>query len=314
MIRTHSLPAILGAGVVALALALSACSGSTVTVLAPTATGTATAITTPAAPTATPLPSCATLVPGVVLITGSLPGFAIHYPSGAYITPPTGSGGGTGQYVVNTYTLCYAGTVDELNGPFSGHSSTFAYLFGTGWGTTPGMFPDDGATLATCGGSRTCFTDAGDPNPFHFISFDQITTHAPNFVTFQMKTATIAAVTCPATSTYGAVEPQYLLFAGNAIKPGTISHDYQFPPGTRAYNYLGGGYAGGVYVPYCANGSAASIAAFLKQSMQNGGYTITNVTATGFTASYTASGQVYSTDVTANTNGFVLNEHIPQPA
>src|SRR5215469_10967615 len=90
--------------VLVIGLSLAGCATSTVT-----GTQASTPIPSPT-PSPTAVPACVTLVPSATPVTAvnNVPG--IQLPAGTYSTPATNSGGGSGQYTIVTYTLCYAGT------------------------------------------------------------------------------------------------------------------------------------------------------------------------------------------------------------
>src|SRR5262245_2418256 len=93
-------------GIIAVAtMALSAC-GTHLTSAGTESSTTPTAVP----PTATPQPPCTQYVAGSQPFQGlsAVPG--IQFPSGTYISEAATSGGGTGQYKVATYTLCFKGT------------------------------------------------------------------------------------------------------------------------------------------------------------------------------------------------------------
>src|SRR5579885_1612866 len=133
-------PLLTWGAIVILAVALAAC-GPTLT------PGGGEAITTPTTvpPTATPQPPCAQYVAGSKPFQ-SLSGVSgIQLPSGTYISGPTTSGGGSGQYTVATYTLCFQGSESAIDGgslsPTGTATSTIGHLVHHNW-TLNNLFPD----------------------------------------------------------------------------------------------------------------------------------------------------------------------------
>jgi hypothetical protein len=310
----HSCPAVIGR-LIALALGLAGCSATTVTVVqgsTPSATATATAT-----PTATPLPPCQQLAPGSSPANG-VPGIpGIQLPAGTYISAPTTGGGGTGQYSVKSYTLCFHGSESAIDGgPFNPPTSTIGHLVhNSGW-VPNNLFPDPTsfAYLDYCSSGHTCVNTSGSPNPFTFAGFDQFGAHTGGYTTFRLQVGTISAPSCLNDPNYYSGTPKYTLYEdGSSASSSNPTYHFQMPPATRVSTYLGGGTAGSDYVYFCSAGTVASINSFLKQSMQNDGYTVTNTSGGCFTANKGTSPNLYSIQTcVSNPNNYYLRIFVPQ--
>lgn len=268
-------------------------------------------------PTATPQPACGQLVSNSTPFH-SLPGVSgVQMPAGTYISSATTSGGGVGQYGVQTYTLCFQGAESAIDGGVLTQSatpiSTLGYLVHSGW-LANNLFPDPSnfAYLDACSSGHTCVNDTGSPNPFTFFGVDQFASHTGGYTTFRLQVATISAPTCLNDPQYYSGTPKYTIYEdGNSASSSNSTYHFQMPPGTRVSTYQGGGTAGSTYVYFCSNGSQASVVGFLDQSMQNAGYSITNLTATGFNAAL-GSGPTYNVSVLVqSTNNYYLRIFVP---
>ncbi|HLY30581.1 MAG TPA: hypothetical protein VKQ36_06110, partial [Ktedonobacterales bacterium] len=87
---------------------------------------------------------------------------------------------------------------------------------------------------------------------------------------------------------------------------------FLMPPGTRLSSYLGGGTAGSTYAYYCSAGTQSSVVNFLKQAMQNDGWTISDATASGFNATIVDTYTYQITVSVQNTNNYYLRVFVPQ--
>jgi hypothetical protein len=242
-------------------------------------------------------------------------------PTGTYISAATTTGGGTGQYSVASYMLCFQGAESAIDGGIltasATPSSTLGYLVHASW-TANNLFPDPAnfSYLDSCSSGHTCVNDAGTPNPFTFVGVDQFASQSGGTTTFRLQVATIAAPTCLNDPTFYSGTPKYSLFAdGNTASPSASDseHHFQMPPGTRDTSFLGGGTAGSFYAYYCSAGTQVSVVAFFQNSMQNAGYVLRDVTASGFTGTY--SNSQYQWDVAVdveNTNNYYLRLFVPQ--
>jgi hypothetical protein len=247
--------------------------GSGSTGVGPTPTATA---------SATPAPSCATILTAAAAAAAP-GGFAgLQFPSGAVMTALHASYGGTGQFTVQETDVCYQGTPDEVNGPFSGHSSVFAYLYGTGWGNST-TFPFDGQTEKPCSAGASCFKTDASPTPERFLSFENLHSPITGFITYHLRLGTPpSAPTCNPTYYTGST-PYVYSFGG-----------YSVPPLTRESDFAaGGGHAGGYTYGLCSAGTPGSILTFMQSSVQAAGNTPTNITSTGFRTCVAASGGYY---------------------
>lgn len=156
-------------------------------------TTSSTAISTPIPtnpPTATATPSCATLIPGASPL-GSIPNFPeVALPSGAnpVASAPQTTGGGPGQFTITSYAVCFTGTTDEVDGPYSAHHSLSAMLLGSGWGRTPDSFPFDAQYNKACSSSQFCFF-AGISVVGRQLEADSVTDHGNQLITFNLHLA-----------------------------------------------------------------------------------------------------------------------------
>jgi hypothetical protein len=280
-------------------LALSAC-GATPTPGGVEALSTPTVTSIP--PTATPQPPCVQDVAGSKPFQGlsAVPG--IQLPSGTYMSGPTTSGGGTGQYAITTYTLCFKGTESAIDGgslsPSGTATSTIGHLAHNAW-IVNNLFPDptNDAYLDYCSTQHVCVNSSGSGAPFTFVGFDQYANAGSGYTTFRLQVATIAAPACANDPQYYSGSPKYTIYEdGSKASSSNPTYHFQMPPGTRVSTFQGGGAAGSTYAYFCSAGTQSSIITFLKQAMQNSGYSISNTTASGFSAAM-GSGPTYNIDV-----------------
>lgn len=311
--RHHPAHTLTGGLVLVVIFALLAGCGSSGTAgvtSTPTATPLATATGTPA-PTGTPQATCAALVPGSAPYTSisGVPGMKL--PAGAYLSPPTPTGGGSGQYAVVTYTACFQGSESQIDGP---SSSTLSQLTTSGWKAN-NLFPDPSnfAYLDYCSNSHNCLNDAGSPNPFAFVGFEQYAGHSGGYTTFEIQVASIAAPICLNDVGYYSGTPKYTLYFDGNSASNSSNPQYHFlmPPGTRVSTFNGGGTAGSTYVYFCSAGSQAWVVGFLQQAMQNIGWAISNASASGFTAKI-GSSPTYQIDLLIRyPNNYSLRVYVP---
>lgn len=260
------------------------------------------------------MPACVALLPNATPVTSvnNVPGITL--PAGTYSTPATTTGGGTGQYTIATYTLCYAGTEAAVD---ASPSSTLSQLEQAGW-MVNNLFPDPSSFMyldycsAGGGSGHSCVNTSGVGNPFTFVSFDQFASHSSGDTTFRLQVATITAPSCLNDPQYYAGTPKYILYEdGNRAGSSNPTYHFLMPPATRVSTFQGGGTAGSTYTYFCSVGTQATVVAFLKQSMKNDGYTIANASANGFSAS-TGSGPTYRIDVSVtNPNNYSLRIFVP---
>lgn len=299
-------------------LALTGCGSTAGAHISATSGGaTATPTSTPAA-TATPLPPCAQLVLGATLFQGVSGVSGLQVPTGTYIGAETASGGGQGQYSVQSYTLCFPGAEPAIDGGILTQSatptSTIGYLVHAGW-TPNNLFPDptNFAYLDACSSGHTCVNDTGTPNPFTFVGVDQFSGHGGGYTTFRLQVATIAAPACLNDPQYYAGTPKYTIYEdGNSASSSNPTYHFLMPPGTRVSTFQGGGTAGSTYVYFCSAGTQATVVGFLEQAMQNDGYAISNTSASGFSATK-GSNPRYDVAVSVqNPNNYYLRVFVPQ--
>lgn len=300
----------LAAAALLAALLLAGCNATaTVTIVG-------TAKSSPSA-TATLVPPCATLVSGATPFNGVNGVSGLQVPTGTYIGAATTTGGGAGQYTIASYTLCFQGAEAAIDGGIltksATPSSTLGYLVHGSW-TANNLFPDptNFAYLDACSSGHTCVNDPGTPNPFTFVGVDQFASHSGGYTTFRLQVATIAAPTCLNDPNYYSGTPHYTVYEdGNSASSSNPTYHFLMPPGTRVSTYKGGGTPGSTFEYFCSAGTQATVVAFLKNAMQNGGYTITNATASGFSGAY-GSGPTYTIDVLVqNPNNYYLRVFVP---
>jgi hypothetical protein len=196
--------------------------------------------------------------------------------------PLTSSYGGTGQFTVQQTGACYTGTADEVNGPFSGHSSVFAYLFGSGWGVST-TFPSDGQTQQPCAAGASCFRSGAAAE--YYLSFENLTSPVTGFETYHLRLATPPlAPTCNPTY-YGSSVSYMYTFQGYAVPPLTKESDFA----------AGGGHMGGYTYGLCSAGTPASILAFMQGAVTAAGSTPMSVNATTFHICVSAGSGYYRT-------------------
>lgn len=244
------------------------------------------------------MPSCATLLPGAAAAAAPAGFTGLQFPSGAVMTALHASYGGTGQFAVQETDVCYAGTVDEVNGPFSGHSSVFAYLFGSGWGQA-NTFPTNGAAQANCpAGGPACFRTSDE----HYLYFEHLQSPLTGFVTYHLRLATPP----PAPS----CNPTYY---GPSVPYSYTYGTWGLPPLSKVSSFaLGGGHAGGYDYGVCSAGTPASILAFMLASVAAAGATAHQVTATSFCVSYMQGGFYGEDGVSVGSgNEWALHHTVP---
>jgi hypothetical protein len=293
------------------ACALSGGSGQSTVVVTATAPQATVAATVTAAATATPIPECVSLAHGSKPYT-SIGITGLSLPTGAYITSPAYSGGGSGLYRIATYTACFHGSEPAIDG-FS--SSTLSQLKASGWALN-NLFPDTGnfTRLDYCSNSHNCVNSKGTPNPFTFIGFSHYTAATNGYTLFTLQVATIAKPVCLNDIAYYSGTPKYTLYydGNSASSSGTPQDHFQMPPATRVSTFQGGGTAGSTYVYFCSAGSAAHVVAALKSAMAATGWAISAVTASSFTATYSSGLYHYQIDVSVpGPNNYVLRVFIP---
>lgn len=267
--------------------------------------------------TATPQAACTQLAPGSTPFQSLSGVTGVQFPAGTYISAASASGGGAGEYTVQTYTVCFQGQETAIDGGVltqsATPSSTLGYLVHGGW-LPNNLFPDPSnfAYLDACSSGHTCVNDPGSPNPFTFFGVDQFASHTGGYTTFRLQVASIAAPSCLNDPQYYSGTAKYTLYEdGNSASSSNPTYHFQMPPGTRVSTFQGGGTAGSTYVYFCSNGTQASVVGFLSQSMQNAGYSVTALTASGFNAAL-GSGPTYNiTVLVQNTNNYYLRVFRP---
>jgi hypothetical protein len=243
----------------------------------------------------------------------SLSGVAgLQLPADSYISAtPAVSGGGAGQYTIKIYTVCFHGSESAIDGA---NPSAIGSLVQAGW-TLNNLFPDPTSFsyIDYCSNAHLCVNNSGSPDPFTFVGFEQYASHTGGYTTVHLDVATIAAPSCLNDPQYYSGTPKYrLYYDGNSTSvSGDPSNHFLMPPGTRVSTFQGGGTAGSTYVYYCSAGTQATVVSFLKQAMQNVGWTISNASASGFTASR-GQNPTYTIAVSVqNPNNYYLRVFIP---
>ncbi|HKT36875.1 MAG TPA: hypothetical protein VJR48_00800, partial [Ktedonobacterales bacterium] len=160
--------------------------------------------------------------------------------------------------------------------------------------------------------AHICVNSSGSGAPFTFVGFDEYTSHSGGYMTVRLEVAKIAAPSCLNDAQYYSGTPKYTLYEdGNAATSSSPTYHFLMPPATRVSTYLGGGTAGSTYVYFCSAGTKATIVAFLKNAMQNDGYAVSNVTASGFSAT-TGSGPTHQVDVSVSSaSNYYLRVFVP---
>jgi hypothetical protein len=241
----------------------------------------------------------------------------LQTPAGTYIGPASSGGGGAGQYTITSYTLCFQGNEANIDGgqltPSATPTSTIGFLVHSGWKLN-NLFPDPSnfAYLDYCSNAHICVNSSGSGAPFTFVGFDQYASHNGGYTTFRLQVARIAAPVCLNDPQYYSGTPQYRIYEdGNSAGSSSPTYHFLMPPGTRVSTFLGGGTAGSSYAYFCSAGTQTTIVTFLKQAMQNDGYTISNVTASGFSAS-SGSNPTHQVDVSVSSPGnYYLRVFVP---
>ena len=198
------------------------------------------------APTSTP-PPCAQQLPGSTPFSSLAQAPGLKLPPGSYISAPTPGGGGAGQYLVQTYAICFPGAEALIDGgdvtPKGTPTSTVGYLVHSGW-TLNNLFPDlpEAAFLHYCSNSNVCLNTSGSPSPFTFVKFGQYAS-VGSVTTARLEVATITASACLNDPAYYAGTPKYTLYydGNNTNSPPIPEYHVQMPPGTRVSTFQGGG-------------------------------------------------------------------------
>lgn len=250
--------------------------------------------TTPPTATPTPLPSCATILPGAHA-AATIAGFSeLRFPTGAVDAGPTTSAGGVGQFTIQAYDVCYSGTQDDLVGPFSGHHSVTAYLLGAGFGTAL-TFPYQGAFQQTC--PHYCYDFADNQR---YIAFENITDHGSGLITYRLRLAVPPPTPACHVPIYDTnPHPYFTAEAIGSSSPTLV----QFPPLTK--EGTSDGHMGSVTHYFCSAGTAATISAFMTQSLTAAGWSPGS-------AHYAPGGCDWS--ISAGGYGWCLNVSITDPS
>ena len=269
--------------------------GTPITVTSTPGTATATKIIVP---TGTTAPSCTTVLAGATALS-PVPNFSdVKIPTGAVAQSPTNLGGGAGQFQVSDFSICFTGIVDDVTGPFSGHTSVVAYLFGSGWGVST-TFPNDGAVQSACAANCYSYPTSGSHPYPRYIALDNVTTTGSGgsgLVTYHMRLALPPSTPACAPATDYPMPYTYSIYFDTTAG---INH-FQLPSLTVPSSNKGGGTAGSTYISFCSAGTTSSIVAFMQIAVTTSGWTVSSVTATGFFAQQVSGGRTYSFTVDAS--------------
>lgn len=264
-------------------------------------------VTATIAPTSTPLPACAQLPGGASLFQGLSAAPDLTLPPQSYISSALTTGGGVGQYTVQSYTVCFPGQESLIDGdvysPPANPTSSLGKLVRAGW-TLNNLFPTDYdfAWMDHCTGNRLCLNDGGTPNPFTFLGIDQYAAQNGGVTIFRLQVATISPPACLNNPAYYSGTPHYTLyFDGSDFSKAPATYYFPMPPATRASDYAKA-HPGSQYRYFCSAGTPATILSILELGMQSNNYTLTQITPNGFVATK-GSGPVYEVDVSVPSAG-----------
>jgi len=216
-----------------------------------------------APPTATPVPTCATALPGSTPINLQAHGFVypIEYPASTVSGPITTTASGPGLFTVYQFMACTPGTtIGDVQSYYNTHLPALPH----GWiGST--IFPADGGLMTPC--SAPCMWDpkGGD---FYYLVFDQFTNVGGGVVTYRGRWADFdisKQPTCNSNFTGGAPAQRNVYFIGGGTS------GFPLPPASATVpDDAAGGLRG---YDVCSSGTAASVSAFLTKEVPAAGWT-----------------------------------------
>ncbi len=164
-----------GAGLLALAAIVAGC-GQTVTVVNNGPTATIPATTQPST-SPTPIPTCATLVPGSGPASAGSSFSDVSFPTGSVGTAPALHASGTGRWTISLMQACAPNTTASFVRSFYA-----GQLPALGWAYSPTL-PFDGGYQAPCGDAY-CWAKG---TASRYVGLEFPTDHAGGFVTFQLR-------------------------------------------------------------------------------------------------------------------------------
>ena len=253
-------------------------------------------------PSPTPVPACAQLPGGGTPFQGLAAVPNLSLPAGTYIGQPVTSGGGEGQYTVQSYTVCFHGDESVIDGdiyqPPANPTSSLGKLERDGW-TYSNLFPDNYTFAGPnhCTGTVRCLNNAGASNPFTFLSADQFAAQPGGVMTFRLQVASIDPPTCSNDPKYYSGPPQYTLYEeGNDTSTMTATYFFFMPPATRVSSYKSAT-SDSTYTYFCSAGTQTTVVNFLEFAMQSDSWNLSDITASGFVATKGTSPAFYEVDV-----------------
>jgi hypothetical protein len=226
-------------------------------------TGGASATATPQS-TATPAPTCASVLPGSSPIDLADHGFVypITYPANTVGSAISVIANGVGLFTVREFTACTSGTTASAVQSFY---TTQLPALQHGWYQS-NVFPADGGLMTACGSD--CFWNPKGGNIYHLV-FDQFIDHGAGVVTYRGRWAVFDISTLPTcNSNFSAANPGaqrmvYFVGSGDTAFP--------VPPlSSIAQDNASGGLRG---YDICSPGDAASVNAFLAREVLAAGWT-----------------------------------------
>ncbi len=236
---------------IAATVLFAACSNSTVTVVTPT--------NTPASVT------CASVLPG-----GTAPTITnVLLPSGTVMTAPATTGGGAGQFTVNTYQGCAPNNTTALD--ITGGHGTLAFVAAqqfAGWQTS-NSFPFDGQRQSTCN-AQSCLANSTTATMPSYLALDQVANRGGGTITFRLRVASPPpAPSCGSGFSSG----YYYKIPAPNFSQTTLYNDLPLPPLTQIEPNDSAGHVG---YSLCSAGTTTSIASFLQAELPPLGWSQTD--------------------------------------
>ncbi len=124
----------------------------------------------------------------------------------------------------------------------------------------------------------------------------------------------VPAPSCDAATFGDTSNDAWIIYQDNNDHGSGYEH-FLLPPATLYPVHYGGGTAGSTYFPFCSAGTPATIIAFLQTSMTAAGWTLSGVTASGFSGQYPITGghRGVSVQVTSSQLWYIRVFHAPLP-
>ncbi|HEX9039031.1 MAG TPA: hypothetical protein VF808_18760 [Ktedonobacterales bacterium] len=215
-------------------------------------------------PTATPTPTCASVLPNSSAIDLRGHGFAypITYPTNTVSSAINTTASGPGLFTVNEFTACTPGaTVSSIQSFYNTQLPALEH----GWYTS-NLFPADGGLMTAC--SSPCFWNPKGGNIYHLV-FDQFADHGSGVVTYRGRWAAFDISTLPAcNANFNATNPVaqrmvYFVGSGDTAFP--------VPPlSSIVQDNASGGVSG---YDICSPGDVVSVKTFLDKEVPAAGWT-----------------------------------------